>query len=90
MEPNQFTNQDRLPFLSARQLCAAFGIPEVSFRILLHRARKLGIPMPSRRRLGRRYLYDVKAFSEWAWEHADALRGEFEFRTKSDADEDDE
>ena len=67
--------------LPTRTLCEVFDLNPATFKVLLHRARRLGIEMPARKRLARRYYYNVDAFADWIWQHADRLRGHFEMKT---------
>jgi len=67
-----------LPF---KPLCELFNLNPATLKVLLHRARRLGIEMPARKRLARRYYYSVEAFADWIWQHADRLRGHFEMKT---------
>jgi hypothetical protein len=64
--------------LPAKILCEVFDLNPATFKVLLHRARRLGIEMPARKRLARRYYYDTDAFADWIWQHADKLRGQYE------------
>ena len=63
--------------LPTKIICEVFNLNPATFKVLLHRARRLGIEMPARKRLARRYYYDVDAFANWIWENADKLRGQF-------------
>ena len=63
--------------LPTKILCEVFDLNPATFKVLLHRARRLGIEMPARKRLARRYYYDTDAFADWIWQHADKLRGQF-------------
>jgi hypothetical protein len=67
--------------LPANPICDVFDLNPSTFKVLLHRARRLGIEMPARKRLARRYYYNVDAFADWIWENADKLRGQFETKT---------
>ncbi len=69
------------PFVPAKTVCQIFGIHEATFRVLLWRARKKGIPMPPRRKLSRRFIYDLHGFARWAWEYGERLAEEFKLNT---------
>ena len=56
------------------QIASKMRIPLGTLQVKLHVARKAGIELPPRRRIGKTYLYDAKAFSQWLWQHAETLR----------------
>jgi len=65
------TNQKYAPLAT---VSAMFGIPVSSLKIKMTLATKRGIPLPSRARVGKSFLYDTEAFGAWLFENADALR----------------
>jgi hypothetical protein len=56
------------------QIASEMRIPIGTLKVKLHAARKAGIELPPRRRIGKSYLYDAKAFSQWLWQNAETLR----------------
>ena len=60
------------------QIASDMRIPIGTLKVKLHVAAKAGIELPPRRRVGKSYLYDAKAFSQWLWQHAESLRRHFE------------
>jgi len=65
------TNQKYAPLA---MVSAMFGIPITSLKIKMTLASKRGIPLPSRARVGKIFLYDTEAFGAWLFENADQLR----------------
>ncbi len=70
--------------LPAEKLCEIFAINPQTFRVLMHRCRKLGVPLPPRKRILRRYFYEVNAFSSWLWTHGEKLKGKYESNETAD------
>ena len=60
------------------QIASDMRIPIGTLKVKLHVAAKAGIELPPRRRVGKSYLYDAKAFSQWLWQNAESLRRHFE------------
>jgi len=75
-------------YATLSQLASELNIPLSTLRIKIHLAKQRGLEPPPRRRVGRCYLYDSRAFSLWLWENADALRRPFEFGAKGAGNED--
>ncbi len=73
--------------LPADKLCALFSINPQTFRVMLWRARKVGVPMPPRKRILRRYFYPVDDFARWLWQYGERLHGEYSKSTDADASE---
>lgn len=63
-----------IPYLPLTRLSEALDIPLPSLKAKLHVASKKGIPLPERRRIGKTYFYNAKAFCEWLWQHSDDYR----------------
>ena len=61
-------------YLTLTQIANEMRIPVATLKAKLHVASKAGIELPPRRRIGKSYLYDSKAFSQWLWQHAETLR----------------
>ncbi len=74
-------------YATLSQLSAELKIPLATLRIKVCLAKQRGLEPPPRRRVGRCYLYDSRAFSLWLWENADALRRPFEFGPKRAGDD---
>jgi len=72
--------------LPAKTLCQIFDLNPATFKVILHRARRLSVPMPARKRFGRRFYYDVHAFADWIWRYADVLRGDFIMKESAERD----
>jgi hypothetical protein len=66
------------------QIASEMRIPVGTLKVKLHAAAKAGIELPPRRRIGKSYLYDAKAFSRWLWQNSDALRRPFEMKSATD------
>jgi len=71
-------------YLTLAQIASDMRIPLGTLTAMLHVARKAGIELPPRRRVGKSYLYDAKAFSQWLWENSEALRRPFEMKSVTD------
>jgi len=74
-------------YLPSKTLCEVFDLNPATLKVLLHRARHLGIEMPARKRFARRYYYDTDAFAAWIWQNADKLRVRFQFGKGSATDD---
>jgi len=61
-------------YLTLAQIAKEMRIPVGTLHVKLSIARKAGIELPPRRRIGRTYLYDAEAFSQWLWQNAETLR----------------
>ena len=61
-------------YLTLAQIATEMRIPVGTLHVKLSIARKAGIELPPRRRIGKTYLYDAKAFSQWLWQNAEVLR----------------
>jgi len=61
-------------YLTLAQIADEMRIPVGTLKVKLHAAAKAGIELPPRRRIGKSYLYDAKAFSQWLWQNAETLR----------------
>ena len=61
-------------YLTLAQIANEMRIPVGTLHAKLSIARKAGIELPPRRRIGKTYLYDAKAFSQWLWQNAEVLR----------------
>ncbi len=83
---NMTTNKlQNLPsVLPANGICEVFGINPTTFRVLMHRCKKRGIPLPPRRRVMRRFYYPVNEFAQWLWTHGEKLRGFFEMNVSGE------
>jgi hypothetical protein len=66
------------------QIASDMRIPIGTLKAKLHIAKKAGLELPPRRRIGKSYLYDAKAFSQWLWQNAEALRRYFEMKSATD------
>jgi hypothetical protein len=71
-------------YLTLAQIASNMRIPIGTLRVKLHIAAKAGLELPPRRRVGRTYLYDAKAFSQWLWQNSDALRRSFDMKSTTD------
>jgi len=60
-------------YLTLAQIAKEMRIPVGTLHMKLSIARKAGIELPPRRRIGKTYLYDAKAFSQWLWQNAEVL-----------------
>jgi len=63
------------------QIASDMRIPIGTLKVKLHVAAKAGLELPPRRRIGKSYLYDAHAFSQWLWQNSEALRRPFELKT---------
>jgi hypothetical protein len=61
-------------YLTLAQIASEMRIPVGTLHMKLSIARKAGIELPPRRRVGKSYLYDANAFAQWLWQHAETLR----------------
>jgi hypothetical protein len=68
------------------QIASDMRIPIGTLKVKLHVAAKAGIELPPRRRVGKSYLYDAKAFSQWLWQNAETLRRHFEKSATDDVE----
>jgi len=68
-------------YLTLAQIASDMRIPIATLKAKLHVASKQGLELPPRRRLGKSYLYDTHAFSQWLWQNSEALRRPFEMKT---------
>jgi hypothetical protein len=66
------------------QIASEMRIPIGTLKVKLHVAAKAGIELQPRRRVGKSYLYDAHAFSQWLWQNSEALRRPFEMKTATD------
>ena len=71
-------------YLTLAQIASDMRIPVGTLKVKLHAASKTGIELPPRRRMGKSYLYDAKAFSHWLWQNSEALRRPFEMKSATD------
>ena len=68
-------------YLTLAQIASDMRIPISTLKAKLHVAAKAGLELPPRRRIGKSYLYDANAFSQWLWQNSEALRRPFELKT---------
>ena len=73
-------------YLTLAQIAREMRIPVGTLYMKLSIARKAGIELPPRRRVGKSYLYDANAFSQWLWQHAESLRRHFEKSATNDVE----
>ena len=66
------------------QIASEMRILIGTLKVKLHVAAKAGIELPPRRRVGKSYLYDANAFSQWLWQNSEALRRPFEMKSATD------
>ena len=74
MIKNNFS--ETLPYLPLSRLSEALDIPLPSLKARLYLAQKQGINLPLRKRIGKTFFYDAKAFCIWLYENSEALRQE--------------
>ena len=73
-------------YLTLAQIASEMRVPIGTLRVKLHVASKQGLELPPRRRLGKSYLYDAHAFSQWLWQNSEALRRPFEMSATDDVE----
>jgi len=71
-------------YLTLAQIASDMRIPISTLKAKLHVAAKAGLELPPRRRIGKSYLYDANAFSQWLWQNSEALRRPFEMKSATD------
>ncbi len=76
-------------YATLSQLASELNIPISTLRVKICLARRRGLEPPPRRRVGRSFIYDSRAFAAWLWDNAAALKREFKFGGKGADDESD-
>lgn len=61
-------------YLTLKEIADKSGVTESTLKVKLSFANRKGIALPSRKRIGKQFLYDKADLMRWLWEHADAIR----------------